>query len=132
VTEKRGTREPKTATVERREASVPRHGTQGASQAPGVPRYVHAHGCSAEHPNVSRRSAHPSIGVSEAKRQSPDAAMRARERVGLFDIVKNAAGDHYRLPSSRRTLVTSLPAARMRAIAASIGSNATAMWKALA
>ena len=30
-------REPKTATVERREASVPRHGTQGASQAPGVP-----------------------------------------------------------------------------------------------
>src|SRR4029453_1696637 len=32
-------REPKTATVERREASVPRHGTQGASQAPGVPRY---------------------------------------------------------------------------------------------
>src|SRR6516164_2257709 len=26
--------EPKTATVERREASVPRYGTQGASQAP--------------------------------------------------------------------------------------------------
>src|SRR5262249_50307100 len=51
---------PKTATVERREASVPRHGTQGASlgawraairRAPGVPL----------HPNVSRRSAHPSI-----------------------------------------------------------------------
>ena len=35
-------REPKTATVERREASVPRHGTQGASQAPGLPRYVQA------------------------------------------------------------------------------------------
>src|SRR4029077_11127179 len=32
-------REPKTATVERREASVPRHGTQGASQAPDTPRY---------------------------------------------------------------------------------------------
>src|SRR5205823_14043216 len=31
--------------------------------------------------------------VSEAKRQSPDAAMRARERDGLFDMVKNAAGD---------------------------------------
>jgi hypothetical protein len=29
-------------------------------------------------------------------------------------------------------LVTSLPAARMRAIACAIGSNATAMWKALA
>ena len=38
---------PKIATVERREASVPRH---------GMP-----HGCSAEHPNGSRRSAHPSI-----------------------------------------------------------------------
>ena len=38
----------------------------------------------------------------------------------------------YGLPSSRRTLVISLPAARMRAIACSIGSNATAMWKALA
>jgi hypothetical protein len=35
-------REPKTATVERREASVPRHGTQGASQAPGMPRHVQA------------------------------------------------------------------------------------------
>ena len=48
---------PKTATVERREASVPRHGTQGASQAPGVSRHDTPHGCSAEHPNVSRRSA---------------------------------------------------------------------------
>ena len=48
---------PKTATVERREASVPRHGTQGASQAPGVSRHDTPNGCSAEHPNVSRRSA---------------------------------------------------------------------------
>src|SRR5262252_3793839 len=40
-------REPKTATVERREASVPRHkhGTQGASQAPGVRRYRTPNGC---------------------------------------------------------------------------------------
>jgi hypothetical protein len=58
-------------------------------------------GCSAEHPNVSRRSAHPSTGVSEAKRQSPDAAMRARERDGLFDIVKNAAGDVRPHPEER-------------------------------
>src|SRR5215468_611355 len=36
-------REPKTATVERREASVPRHGTQGASQAPGVPGHKRVH-----------------------------------------------------------------------------------------
>src|SRR5437667_8058136 len=28
------------------------------------------------------------MGVSEAKRQSPGAAMRARERDGLFDIVR--------------------------------------------
>jgi hypothetical protein len=127
-------------------------GRKAPRKAPGVPRYVHAHGCSAEHPNVSRRSAHPSMGVSEAKRQSPDADMRARERDALFDIVNIAIGravlslcgssprkrddpvarPNYRLPSSRRTPVASLPAARMRAIAASIGSNATAMWKALA
>src|SRR5215469_16653475 len=42
-------REPRTATVERREASVPRHGTQGASQAPGLPRHVQA-------PRVFRRA----------------------------------------------------------------------------
>src|SRR6266480_6475910 len=38
-------REPKTATVERREASVPRYGTQGASQAPDMPRYGMSNGC---------------------------------------------------------------------------------------
>jgi hypothetical protein len=83
-------REPKTATVERREASVPRHGTQGASQAPGVPRYGTLERVPRTHPNVSRRSAHPSIGVSEAKRQSPGAKSAPRERDGLFDIVRIA------------------------------------------
>ena len=42
------------------------------------------------HPNVSRRSAHPSFGVSEAESQTPDAnASRERDvlRAGLFDIV---------------------------------------------
>jgi len=40
------TRRPKIATVERREARRPdRKGRQGASQAPGVPRHVHAHRC---------------------------------------------------------------------------------------
>src|SRR6516162_1334665 len=78
---------PKTATVERREASVPRHGTQGASQAPGVPRYVHAQRVPL-HPNVSRRSAHPSIRVGEAKVQTPGAKNAPRERDGLFDIVR--------------------------------------------
>jgi hypothetical protein len=80
-----GPGEPKIATVERREACVPRHGTQGASLGAWHATLLRAHGCSAEHPNVSRRSAHPSWGVSEAKRQSPDAAMRARERDALFD-----------------------------------------------
>jgi hypothetical protein len=97
-----GPGEPKTATVERREASVPRHGTQGASLGAWHATLLRAHGCSAEHPNVSRRSAHPSWGVSEAKRQSPDAAMRARERVALFDIVKgttNQLGDELRAQS---------------------------------
>src|ERR1700751_4354184 len=69
-------REPKTATVARREASVPRHGTQGASQAPGVSRHDTPHGCLAQHPNVSRRSAHPSIRVGEAKLQSLGAKTR--------------------------------------------------------
>jgi hypothetical protein len=48
---------PKTATVERREASVPRHGTQGASLgAWPAARYVQALRVPL-HPNVSRRSA---------------------------------------------------------------------------
>jgi hypothetical protein len=82
-----GPGEPKTATVERREACVPRHGTQGASL--GAWR---AALCA--RPRVFRRAPErlsalrpPLKGVSEAKRQSPDAAMRARERDGLFDIV---------------------------------------------
>jgi hypothetical protein len=77
--------EPKIATVERREASVPRHGTQGASQAPGLPRHVQAQRVPL-HPNVSRRSAHPSIRVSEAKLQAPGAKRAAgTRRSGLFD-----------------------------------------------
>src|SRR5262249_31353640 len=40
------------------------------------------------HPNVSRRSAHPSFGVSEAKLQTPDAENAPRERDGLFEIVR--------------------------------------------
>src|SRR6516164_8628496 len=76
------------ATVERREASVPRHGTQGASQAPGVPRHVHAPRVPRKHPHVSRRSAHPSIRVSEAKLQTPGVKNAPRELAGLFDIVR--------------------------------------------
>ncbi len=80
--EKRGAR-PKIATVERREASVPRYGTQGASQAPGVPRQGTPHGCLAQHPYVSRCSAHPSFRVSEAKGKTPGAKNAPRERKGV-------------------------------------------------
>src|SRR5215470_2483541 len=79
---------PKTATVERREASVPRHGTQGASQAPGLPRHVQA-------PRVFRRAPErlsalrpPSLRVSEATMQTPGADNAPRERDGLFEIVR--------------------------------------------
>src|ERR1700756_2733590 len=75
-------REPKTATVERREGSVPSHKRVHARldalwDARRLARRLAyrvisaftrvfdahdtPHGCSAEHPNVSRRSAHPSI-----------------------------------------------------------------------
>src|SRR5207302_8706652 len=43
------------------------------------------HGCSAEHQNVSRRSAHPSFGVGEATMQTPGAKNAPRERDRLFE-----------------------------------------------
>ena len=74
---------PKTATVERREASVPRHGTQGASL--GAWRIASGYAARVPlHPNVSRRSAHPSIGVGEGKLQNPGRKNAPREREGLF------------------------------------------------
>ncbi len=87
------TREPKTATVERREASVPRHGTQGASLGAWRAASWHAQTGVPPSTRTSLGAPPPLDGVSEAKRQSPDAEMRARERDGLFDMVKNAAGD---------------------------------------
>ena len=47
-------------------------------------RYGVPHGCSAEHPNVSRRSAHPSIRVGEARLQTPDADMRRGNEKGCL------------------------------------------------
>src|SRR5262249_55763320 len=84
-------REPKTATVERREASVPRHGTQGASLGAWhrcvisaftrvFDAMLRAQRVSRKHPNVSRRSAHPSMGMSEAKNKNPGAKNAPRER----------------------------------------------------
>src|SRR5262249_37745055 len=40
------------------------------------------------HPNVSRRSAHPSIRVGEAKIANPGRRHAPRERDGLFEIVR--------------------------------------------
>src|SRR5262249_52364261 len=48
---------PKTATVERREASVPRHGTQGASLGTWRAALCARPTDARWHPNVSRRSA---------------------------------------------------------------------------
>ena len=75
---------PKTATVERREASVPRHGTQGASLGAWRAALWHAARVLRTHPNVSRRSAHPSFGVSEARMQAPDAEMRRGNEMGCL------------------------------------------------
>src|SRR5262249_3612015 len=57
------------------------------------------------HPNVSRRSAHPSIGVSEAKSQSPDAKCAAgtRECV-VFKVVSRDARPHPEERALRKTL----------------------------
>src|SRR5262249_17162678 len=90
---------PKTATVERREASVPRHGTQGASlgawraaakarSRASLTQDGTPHGCSAEHPNGSRRSAPPPIRGGGREVATPGRRNAPRERGGLFDIVR--------------------------------------------
>jgi len=75
--------EPKIATVERREASVPRMGTRGASlgawpaasrAGPRMPR---------KHPYVSRRSATPKFGRAKRQKQNPGAKNAPRERRGV-------------------------------------------------
>src|SRR5262249_50924077 len=89
-------REPQTATVERREASVPRHGTQGASQAPGTPRHKRVHArlwrntaCPtgvSQTPERLSALRPPLDGVSEAKRKNLGAENAPREReVWLFE-----------------------------------------------
>src|SRR6266702_5017194 len=75
--------EPKIATVERREASVPRYGTQGASLG-AWPAALRAGPTGASQAPV-RLSAlrHPLIGASEAKKQNPGAKNAPRERGGV-------------------------------------------------
>src|SRR5258707_3510437 len=84
VREKRGAR-PKIATVERREASVPRYGTQGASQAPGVPRQ-------GTPPRVLSTSTRTSLGAPPTphpgerseKKQNPGAKTRRGNEKGCL------------------------------------------------
>src|SRR5262249_59238211 len=72
--------EPKIATVERREADVPRHGTQGASLG-AWPAALCAGPTDASQASV-RLSAlrHPSIRVREANKAKPGRKNAPRER----------------------------------------------------
>src|SRR5215471_8016570 len=73
---------PKTATVERREASVPRYGTQGASQAPGVPRYGTPHGCPLAPERLSALRP-PLFPGERSKDANPGCKNAPRERGGV-------------------------------------------------
>jgi hypothetical protein len=77
-------REPKIATVERREASVPRHGTQGASQAPGVSRHDTPTGAS-QAPERFSALRPPLDSGRRSKVQTPGAENAPRKRDGLFE-----------------------------------------------
>src|SRR6516165_20903 len=88
-------REPKIATVERREASVPRHGTQGASQAPGTPRRKRVHArlsrkmaCLTGVPPSTRTSLGapptPRFGLAKLELQTPGADMRRGNEMGCL------------------------------------------------
>src|SRR5262249_205693 len=59
------------------------------------------HGCSAEHPNVSRRSAHPSMRGERSKVANPGRKNAPRERDGLFDIVSCEVRDPRPHPEER-------------------------------
>src|ERR1700747_2454043 len=85
-------REPKTATVERREASVPRHGTQGASL--GAWPAASCAGPTGVPPSTRTflgAPPTPRFGVSEATMQTPGAENAPRERGRLFEMVNCAS-----------------------------------------
>src|SRR5215510_6920521 len=78
---------PKTATVERREASVPRHGTQGASLGAWRAALCARPTGAAAPERLSALRPPPRFGVSEARVQTLGAENAPRERDGLFEIV---------------------------------------------
>src|SRR5215510_3631098 len=76
---------PKTATVERREASVPRHGTQGASL--GAWRAALCARLTGVPPSTRTflgAPPTPRFGVSEAKSQTPGAKVRRGNEMGCL------------------------------------------------
>src|SRR5262249_3989351 len=69
--------EPKIATVERREAGVPRHGTQGASLGAWPAALCAGPTDASQAPERLSALRHPSIRVREAKKAKPRAQKRA-------------------------------------------------------
>src|SRR5262245_32196005 len=69
--------EPKIATVERREAGVPRMGRKAPRKAPGLPRQVQAHRCLASTGRLSALRS-PEIRMSEAKKNKTRAQKTRR------------------------------------------------------
>ena len=82
---------PKIATVERREASVPRHGTRRASLA----RIGRVSQTRQQNKCACRRSAHPSLGGGRERKARTRAQQRAAgtKNTALFDIVKYEAAN---------------------------------------
>src|SRR5262249_6008203 len=73
----------KTAPVERREASVPRYGTQGASQATGVSRHDTPHGCRCTRTFLGAPPT-PRFGLAKLKLQTPGAKTRRGNESGCL------------------------------------------------
>jgi hypothetical protein len=92
------------------------------------------HGCSAEHPNVSRRSAHPPrFGVSEATMQNPGRKNAPRERDGLFDIMRRSASAvaaHFgeTNPTNPTRVVPAHSASKTRVNALMLGTHNHGLW----
>src|SRR5438552_2332081 len=72
--------EPKIATVERREASVPRYGTQGASLGAWTAELRAGPTGASQAPVRLSALRYPSLGASEAKKEKPGRKNAPRER----------------------------------------------------
>ena len=93
---------------------------------------------SRKHPNVSRRSAHPSIGVSEAMMQTPGAENASRERGGLFEMVNKVMRKRFGDEPRRGTCIRPHPEERARSggstksnVRARVSKGEDGPWRAL-